>query len=93
MGKKRNLIFTEEYFSGVICLPGKERTKATKFNEYQLTLFSQSWNYLQKIKVDVFVERHLKITKKSLNFGRQEILRNYLKTSTLFIRPAQPGVH
>ena len=22
-GKKRNLIFTEEYFSGIICLPGK----------------------------------------------------------------------
>ena len=39
-GKKRNLIFTEEYFSGIICLPGKERTKATKFNEYQLTLFA-----------------------------------------------------
>ena len=67
-GKKRNLIFTEEYFSGIICLPGKERTKATKFNEYQLTLFCQSWNYLQKIKVDVFVERHLKITKKIFSF-------------------------
>ena len=39
-GKKRNLIFTEEYFSGNICLPGKERTKATKFNESQLTLFA-----------------------------------------------------
>ena len=69
VGKKRNLIFTEEYFSGVICLPGKERTKATKFNEYQLTLFSQSWNYLQKIKVDVFVERHLKITKNLFILG------------------------
>ena len=92
-GKKRNLIFTEEYFSGIICLPGKERTKATKFNEYQLTLFANlgtickgsRWMYLSKDTS--------KSQKKSFHFGRKEILRNYLKTSTLFISPAQPGVH
>ena len=62
VGTKRNLIFTEEYFlESYSCM--EKKYKSNQLNESQLTLFYQSWNYLQKIKVDVFVERHLTITK------------------------------
>ena len=65
----------------------EKKYKSNHLNESQLTLFYQSWNYLQKVKVDVFVERHLKNTKKTFLFVQKEIWRNYLKTSTLFISP------
>ena len=37
--KKESNIYGGIFF-GIIFLPGKERAKATKFNEYQLTLFA-----------------------------------------------------
>ena len=46
----------------------EKKYKSNQLNESQVTLFYQSWNYLQKIKVDVFVERHLKITTNSFHF-------------------------
>ena len=82
--KKESNIYGGTFFRNYF-LAWKRNKKNNQLTDSQLTLFCQSWNYLQKIKVDVFVERHLKITINSF--------RNYLKTSTLFISAAQPGVH
>ena len=90
--KKESNIYGGIFFCNYM-FAWKRKNKGNQVQWIPVNIVCQSWNYLQKIKVDVFVERHLKITKNLFILGERKFCEIIWKPPLCLLAPAQPGVH